>query len=186
MKHSDIEDLDFYFGEGLSSFDRSPFGGILEHQEIYYQKRGPTKELTAQPTAELAYAPAHEPDEHILFRYGSISRRLALLSPLDRQILAAWHGDSGAAFARINARPACLFPFVPTGHVILHSLTKSTLQTSIQNRLMNSIIVMTIKGPLLSARYQKAIQEANQLYERASQSYSDTEQPKTPRRYRRR
>lgn len=121
IPQGDQSDLDWYFGPGLSAFERSPSGPMLERQRIFRVSHEPDLELqlaraarrregrydepvpgdlTARPTAEVREAGRDEPEHHVLMRYGKVSKRLARIPPADHAVLAAYFGDSAARWAR--------------------------------------------------------------------------------------
>lgn len=121
IPQGDQSDLEWYFGPGVSAFERSPSGAMLERQRILSVKPEPDLELqlararrkregrydepepgdlTARPTAEVRESGRDEPEHHVLMRYGKASSRLARMSPADQAVLAAYFGDSAARWAR--------------------------------------------------------------------------------------
>lgn len=117
----DQSDLEWFFGPGSATYQRSIMGGILDKISLFAVKHEVDAEvtearrvriakrrfdqevpgeITARPTAEVTDSGRSEPDGNDLVRYGRVSRRLARVSSRHQTILAAYFGDSAARWAR--------------------------------------------------------------------------------------
>jgi hypothetical protein len=122
-----IEDdvkLTWYFGEGMTYFQRSTFGPMLEHAQLFgfsgqygaavnavpistaYPKAGwpevvdgeieySDREITAQPISETVSPGGNDPPSWAAERMAYVTRRLAQLPELHRDALAALYGREG-------------------------------------------------------------------------------------------
>jgi hypothetical protein len=118
-------DLSWFLSAGLSSFERSPSGPMLERAWLFSTPGVKHRAvLTARPISETVSATREEPDHRTLIRYGRVSRRLralAALDPLAAEALSLAFGNAGARWAahdwkgRPRGREVALFPLVPHG-----------------------------------------------------------------------
>jgi hypothetical protein len=189
LSNRDVASLTWYFGEGISAFERSTFGPMLERAEAFHvpwELRRPANDVTARPTAETRHHGGVEPDHKLLVRYGEVSRRLQGCTPTARAVLEAMHGDLGARWARHErGRFVALFHLTASGKRLLeharNRASASQLELSDQERLKTEIEVDHVKGGKDSIRralITKATREAQELYRVACGEYAATGEAK--------
>lgn len=183
MRHADVAasaDLSWYFGAGISTFERSTSGPMLERQALFYVRHPECGELTARPTAETRAHHAPEPDDAILVRYGRISRRLARVAavdPLSARVLAAAFGSEGARWARHErGRTAALLVFTPSGLALLERTRQDTTRFDLsdRDRLAVEVEVDLATGGRATARRMlivRGLVEAAELLREALQAW---------------
>lgn len=134
------KDLTWFFEHGVTAFERSPTGPMLERAALFHVRRPvdrelllarfarepwdpPVGEITARPTREQHQCEREEPQKTTLERYGAVSRRLERVARLDPQAaraLALAFGSDGAHWARHErGRCVALFRLVPGGTALL-------------------------------------------------------------------
>jgi hypothetical protein len=138
MRRADIteaRDLEWYFSVGVSAFERSPTGPMLDRAALLAVPRPPTprhangqftgevEPITAQPIRETRPPAGVEPDERTLARFGDLSRRMRRLrerDPLSARALELGFGDRGASWSSHQlGRVVALFPLVPSGQALI-------------------------------------------------------------------
>lgn len=129
-------DLQWFLSAGLSSFERSPSGPMLERAWLYDTGGVHKTILTARPMHEVHESARDEPDRKVLIRYGRVSRRLRALSAMDpmaAEALSLAFGNAGARWAahdwrgKPRGREVALFPLVPSGRGLVERVRRQEL-----------------------------------------------------------
>lgn len=149
--------LSWFYAKGVTAFERSTSGPMLERAEQFYIPRpvappwgpeGPRgPQVSAQPTRETKGSQASEPELRTLIRYGIVSRRLRAIEasdPVARRALDLAYGDEGAKWARhARGRDVALYPLTAAGEALVRRArrvaTGAGLELSDAERLRNEI-----------------------------------------------
>jgi hypothetical protein len=129
LSFKDAGDLGWYFGEGLTRFQRSTFGVMLERAEQFgfdsegNQLRRPDDPWSVMSVKHAQGEPSYEVELRDLHRFGDVSRRLLRVAerdPLAALALELLYGDIGQCWARERGlQMACLYPLTETGKRVL-------------------------------------------------------------------
>jgi hypothetical protein len=132
----DISDLEWALGFGLTKFQKSTSGILLERAMRYCfdseGKRIPRVEDTwkVMPVAKTDTGLTYTPDFRDLHRFGRVSRILLVGERTDTLLVTAiklFYGDAGARWGRETiGRDACLFPLTRTGRGLLKLLREQS------------------------------------------------------------
>lgn len=130
-------DLTWLFSAGISAFERSPSGPMLERAWMFSTPGVKNRTIvTAHPMHETHAIRRDEPDRKTLIRYGRVSRRLralAALDPLAAEALSLAFGNAGARWAahdwrgKPKGREVALFPLVPSGRELVERVRRMEL-----------------------------------------------------------
>jgi hypothetical protein len=127
MNRRDEDLLIWFYEEGIGAFSRSPFGVALERQAaLAYGEDGRRipKATAWTHAADVAHRhrpgeASYMPDETLLLRAASVSRRLrrvAAADPRAEQTLEVYYGFIGARWARsTEGRVFALYPLTEAG-----------------------------------------------------------------------
>jgi hypothetical protein len=122
----DAADLAWFFSEGVSTFERSSFGAMLERAStLAVDSTGQRIEQPdrsswhVMPIKQVTSEPSYTPDLETMVRAASVSRRLARVEradPLACAVLEAYHGAPGDRWARTPlGRVAGVYPLTSAG-----------------------------------------------------------------------
>ncbi len=170
----------------IGQFDKSTLGPQLDRLVMYSSqyhtnKRGgdPTVRITAE-SREVAKA---EPDLYLLEVFGRVSRRLKRVSEQDAQCaaaLVALYGDSGAKWGRGKyGRVGALLHLTDAGRKLARkAATKARgakLDVSEAQRVETEVSLQELQPlPQRESMLQQALQQAQELKERAEELYAAT------------
>jgi hypothetical protein len=135
ISRNDAADLLWYFSEGISTFERSPFGGMLERASVLSCDSDgepiPTQDPSEWHVAPVKHQPAepsYTPELETMVRVARISRRLSTIERADRLIsttLATYYGDLGARWAATPlGRLAAIYGLTDSGDSYLREVLK--------------------------------------------------------------
>lgn len=199
ISHRDQTDLDWFFGRGLASQERSTCGPMLDRASAFHIEHVHDPELaaarrnrkaweadpgdiTARPTAEIKDAGRSEPEHHDLVRYGRVSRRLARLESQDYAVIAAYFGDAAARWARADGhigrigRLGPVLTLTGAGRELLERERRKSrgakLELSDTERIENAVAMEQAPAKTL---IERALDEAREAVGRAAVAWVGTE-----------
>ncbi len=195
MRHADIaeaRDLEWYFSVGISAFERSPTGGMLDRASLLAVPRPPPRRvnglftsdaepITAQPIRETRPPAGVEPDERTLARFGDLSRRMRRLrerDPLSVRALELAFGDRGASWSSHElGRVVALFVLVPSGQALIRKSrvnARDDIGLGDADRLRVEVELDSIqptRNPARHALIASAVLEAHEVLQEALRAW---------------
>jgi hypothetical protein len=183
-------DLAWFFSVGLSSFERSTFGPMLQRAEMFGSvAKRQRKPLTARVRSGGGSGgePSYEPDERTLIRFGDVSRRLGRVAPRLVEVLALYYGDVGESWARHpRGRWVALFPLTQAGLALMDLARESgNPELSEADRLRVEVELDFVKGKNATKRALifEALKQAAALQREADEAWERTARDITPDEY---
>lgn len=181
LSYADQRDLDRYFQ--LGHLEKSTAGPMLERAWLFSlddAPRVPESSITARPTAEQMVPAKSEPSTSDLELIGRVSRKMAMIKPLYKRALEAFHGDKGACCAakmKTHGRIVALFELTKAGRALAKRARlaqgKSKLDTRDDELIQNAVARHDVNhGGESSATVTQALVQALELKEAAESAYT--------------
>lgn len=182
-KRLSLNDLEWALSEGISLFERSRQGVILEQAWLYNVPSDVLPEdVTAWPSGPRQPATAKMPDEIAIGRVGRVRNSLAGLSGTHRRALELYHGTEGSRWANhVGGRLVALFELTEHGAQLIARTRRNAkgalLELSDAERLGVEIQVDATTGgrnEIVRRLITLAKREAQDLYDAAVVSWEAT------------